>query len=385
MLRSLTRGQQLPAVPPVPFRPDSSASTSASSSYDDQSDHEYGQPQRAAKSNTGPDSTPSVQTSSPFGTAPALTHKSPRRPSIASIFRFAQKNKSPPAAESHSRPREHSLPPHVPAHNLHSYSSGSDLASRNGTLDGEADEEDEDWDHIDAAEDLDGTTRVLGLPTREPSGASTVRGRQTSQHQHLHCPEAEGEHKQKMSPLRKVMALAGTSQTSLSLWTDSPSTGSRSQVSLSATASPPSTNSPQPPTPPLPVPLSQATPFMRPTRLSNVEESVEAQLDGERGHSLLADTRIVGEQSKSKSKSPPTVSGSTFASTARRPDTLTGSVRSAPPPTPDLHPHDYGGKRGLGLSLTPETIRPLLDNARKVHAMCTQCISELRALLASRP
>ena len=402
MLRSLTRGHHPPPVPPVPFRPPSSASTSASSSYDDQSTHGQNQQHCAPKSSTGPDATPSIRTSSPFGTAPALTLKSPRRPSIASIFRFAQKSKpSPPVPESHSRPREHSRPPHPHPHILHSYSSGSDLASRSGTLDGDDEEEDEDWDHIDAAEDLDTAVRVLGLPTRELNGTATVRGRRTKQHQHHqhpHRPEAEGEHKQKASPATRITALTSTSQSSLSLWADSPSTASRSQVSLAATASPPTTSSPQPRTSPLPPPLSQATSYMRPTRLSNVEETAEAQLDGEQGPSsnhglhaqlqvsMTASTRIVNGKSKSPHR--PTIAGSTSASSARRGNTLTGSVRSVPPPTPTLLPQDGssgGDKQSVALSLTPETIRPLLENARKVHTMCTECVGELRALLASRP
>ncbi|KAH9015932.1 hypothetical protein EDB84DRAFT_1632910 [Lactarius hengduanensis] len=135
MLRSLTRGHQPPPVPPLPFRPASSASTSASSSYDDQSTYGQDQQHHVAKSTTGPDATPS-----------------------SSIFRFAQKGKpSPPAAE---QPREHSRPPHLHARILHSYSGSSDLASHSGTLDGKDDEyEDEEWDHIDAAEDLDRTSK----------------------------------------------------------------------------------------------------------------------------------------------------------------------------------------------------------------------------------
>ncbi|KAH9015174.1 hypothetical protein EDB84DRAFT_1634955 [Lactarius hengduanensis] len=395
MLRSLTRGHQPPPVPPLPFRPASSASTSASSSYDDQSTHGQDQQHHVAKSTTGPDATPSVRTSSSFGTAPALTLKSPRRPSIASIFRFAQKGKpSPPAAE---QPREHSRPPHPHARILHSYSSGSDLASRSGTLDGEDDEdEDEDWDHIDAAEDLDAAVRVLGLPT---NGTATVRGRRTKlrkHHQHPHRHEVEGEHTLKASPATRVTALASTSQSSLSLWADSPSTASRSQVSLSATASPPTTSSPR--TPPLPLPLSQATSYLRPTRLSNVEETAEAQLDGEQGQSsnlglhaqlhgsTIASTRTVDGKSKSPHRT--TMALPAAASSARRGSTLTGSVRSVLPPTPTLLPRDGSSgidRRSVALSLTPETIRPLLENARKVHALCTECVGELRALLASRP
>ena len=377
MLRSLTRGNQPPPIPPVPFRPASSASTSASSSYDDQSIH---QQHGLAMSSMGPDSTPSVRTSSPFNTSPALKHKSPRRPSIASIFRFAQKSKpSPPAGESRSRSRA----PH--AHVLHSYSSGSDLASRsgNGTIDGE-DDDDEDWDHIDDAEDLDTAVRVLGVPTRELNGAATVRGRRSKQqHQRSLRPEVEGEHRPKASPGKRITALPSTSQSSLSLLADSPSTASRSQVSLAATASPPpTTSSPQPHTSPLPLPSSQVTSYLRPTRLSNVEESAEAQLDGEQSHaSTSTSATVVGGRSRSPRRS--SIARSTSGRHGSNP--LTGSVRSAPPPTPSLMPQDGIDKRGLALSLTPETIRPLLENARKVHAMCTECVGELRALLASGP
>jgi hypothetical protein len=376
MLRSLTRGNQSPPIPPIPLRPASSASTSASSSYDNQSTHQQHGP---AMSSPGPDSTPSVRTSSPFSTAPALTHKSPRRPSIASIFRFAQKSKpSSPAAESRSRSRA----PH--AHILHSYSSGSDLASRsgNGTIDGD-DEDDEDWDHIDAAEDLDTAVQVLGVPTRVLNGAATVRGRRSKQqHQRQLRPEAEGEHRPKVSPGKRITALPSTSQSSLSLWADSPSTASRSQVSLAATTSPPTTSSPQPHTSPLPLPPSQAASYLRPTRLSNVEESAEAQLDGEQSHASTSTSSTVVD-GRSKSPRRPTISRSTSGRRGSNP--LTGSVRSAPPPTPTLLPQDGIDKRGLALSLTPETIRPLLENARKVHAMCTECVGELRALLATGP
>jgi hypothetical protein len=120
---------------------------------------------------------------------------------------------------------------------------------------------------------------------------------------------------------------------------------------------------------------------MRPTRLSNVEETAEAQLDGEQDqnsnhglHPQSAIARIVDGRNKSPRRP--------SASSVRR---LTGSVRSAPPPTPTLLPQEGSDKRSLALSLTPETIRPLLENARKVHAMCTECVGELRVLLTSRP
>ena len=336
MLRSLTRGHE-PTQPPLPSRPPSSASTSASSTYDDNSIHANSQ-HRPAENIAAPDS---IRASSPFSTTPALTLKSPRRPSIASIFRFAQKAKSP-SARSGSRPRDASHPI------LHSYSSGSDLGNRNGAVD-----DDEDWDHIDSAEDLDAAAQALGL--KEVNGAATVRGRRTKQH-----PYQPG----------KKGTSANTSQSSLSLWVDSPS--SRSQVSLAATAVP----VPTPPLPHPPLPASTVTPstYMRPTRLSNVEEMAEAQLDNDHDQGAHPEAQVQVSKVERKSKSP--------RRTSSRRGGPTGSIRSAPPPTPLLQD---GDRRSLALSLTPETIRPLLENAREVHARCTECIDELRALLAGRP
>ncbi|KAF8490132.1 hypothetical protein F5888DRAFT_1808270 [Russula emetica] len=370
MLRSLTRGQQPTSQPPIPGRPPSSASTSASSTYDDQSvGHSHSQGRTMISSSTGrdPDDTPPpvICASSPFSTSPSLTHKSPRRPSIASIFRFAQKAKPSSPARSVSKPRI-----------LHSYSSGSDLGgsssrSRNGggTVNGDGDEEyeDEDWDHIDSAKDLDldvASARALGLKDVNGSAIATVRGRRSKQ-QHPYQPEKKG------------TASNASQSSSSSLWAESPSTGSRSQVSLAATATTTATRSPPAATPPLPQ-TSTVTPstYLRPTRLSNVEEMAEAQLDNDHVHAHEQASRAESKE-KGKSKSP--------RRTSSRRGRLTGSVRSAPPPTPAPAPLPLqDGDRSLGLSLTPETIRPLLENAREVHARCTECVDELRALLAAR-
>jgi hypothetical protein len=37
------------------------------------------------------------------------------------------------------------------------------------------------------------------------------------------------------------------------------------------------------------------------------------------------------------------------------------------------------------LAMTPENIKPLLENAREVHARLSDCIAEIRSLLAARP
>ena len=365
MLRSLTRGQQPATQQSIPVRPPSSASTSASSTYDDQSvGHSQSRPVVSSRTGQDPEDAPlPIRASSPFSTSPSLTHKSPRRPSIASIFRFAQKGKPSPPARSESKPRF-----------LHSCSSGSDLggSSRNGsgTVNGNGDEdEDEDWDHIDSAKDLDldAAAKTLGLKDANTSATATVRGRRTKQQRHPYQPEV----------MKDTAANASQSSSSLSLWTESPSTGSRSQVSLATTATTMATRSPPAAVPPLP-PTSTVTAstYLRPTRLSNVEEMAEAQLDHDQTH---AQASRAESKDKGKSKSP--------RRTSSRRGRLSGSVRSAPPPTPVPAPLllQDGDRRSLALSLTPETIRPLLENAREVHARCTECVDELRALLATRP
>lgn len=370
MLRSLTRGQQPTSELPIPVRPPSSASTSASSTFDDQSvghSHSQAPPMINSSTSRDPEDTPPriVRASSPFSTSPSLTHKSPRRPSIASIFRFAQKAKPSSPARSESKSRI-----------LHSYSSGSDLCgsssrSRNdgGTVNGDGDDEDEDedWDHIDSAKDLDldvASARALGLRNVNGSAIATVRGRRSKQ-QHPYQPEKKG-------------TASNASQSSSSLWAESPSTGSRSQVSLAVTATTTATRSPPAATPPLPQ-TSTVTPstYLRPTRLSNVEEMAEVQLDNNHTHAHERTSRAESKD-KGKSKSP--------RRTSSRRGRLTGSVRSAPPPTPAPAPLPLqdGDRRSLALSLTPETIRPLLENAREVHARCTECVDEIRDLLAAR-
>jgi hypothetical protein len=58
-----------------------------------------------------------------------------------------------------------------------------------------------------------------------------------------------------------------------------------------------------------------------------------------------------------------------------------GSVRSAPPQAVAVHIDPRDPK----LAMTPENIRPLLENAREVHARLDECIGEMRMLLLAKP
>ncbi|KAJ7726174.1 hypothetical protein DFH07DRAFT_1001916 [Mycena maculata] len=295
MLRSLTKGGP---PPPVPV---SSTSVSTESSSDMHGQHLYQHRQvptngkrRRAKTSAGPESVRSDgRALSPFDPS-SLKTASPRRPSLASIFRLGSKTKTPPpsaaADVSLASVQDSDLYP-----TFSGISGGRESAS-NSTGD-----EEEDWDRMeDSASDVEAAAAALGR-----RGGSTIRGRSPYLHSSFLAP-APG---RPTTPLR------------------SPS-GSRTSIhDLTAGGAP-----------------------ARATRLSNVEEHVDSR-------------------STSKGESP-----SRQFSRSRR-GGKTGSVRSMPPATlPDPK-----------LAMTPENIKPLLENAREVHARLSDCITEIRALLAARP
>ncbi|KAG2346198.1 hypothetical protein BDR05DRAFT_1057828 [Suillus weaverae] len=300
MLRSLKRGHSGQPPPPLPA---STTSLSTQSSMGSQSQHHYPhahlpqpQAQRSSKTSTGPESVRYTHTrdapNSPYS-GQSLKHKvSPRRPSLASIFRLGQKNKNVSSGAESSLDSVH----------------GSRCASR-----GSATTEEEDWDQIDSVTDLDGAARALGI-----DGSATIKGKKGR------SPYLNHSHDMRpMSPKRAACS---------------------SETSLKCEPSPRSIRP------------------MRSTRLSNVEEVVDDR------------------QARSNSKAQHSVSRT---SPSRPPSrnyklAISGSVRSAPPQPPD---NDSLLLSEFKLSMTPENIRPLLDNAKEVHLRLNECIREVRALL----
>ncbi|KAI6127189.1 hypothetical protein F5141DRAFT_1210518 [Pisolithus sp. B1] len=107
---------------------------------------------------------------------------------------------------------------------------------------------------------------------------------------------------------------------------------------------------------------------MRSIRLSNVEEAED-------------------EQRQRRPKSKASNRSSLVKASPHRPPsrgqvlpvivTKSGSVRSAPP-----QPLDADGQvSDFKLSMTPENIKPLLENAKEVHVRLNDCIKEMRVLL----
>ncbi|KAG2362960.1 hypothetical protein BDR07DRAFT_1405595, partial [Suillus spraguei] len=298
MLRSLKRSHSGLPPPPLPPPPASTTSLSTQSSMGSQSQHHYpharlpqSHAQRSSKTSTRPESaryTRDVPTSPYSGQS--LKHKvSPRRPSLASIFRLGQKNKTVSSGAESSLDSVH----------------GSRCASRSS-----ATTEEEDWDRIDSVTDLDGAVRALGT-----DGSATIKGKKG------HSPYINHPHDMRpMSPKRA----ACSSQTSLKC-----------------------------------EPCPRSIRPMRSTRLSNVEEVVDDR------------------QARSKSNTQHRVSVAR-TSPSRPPSrnyklAMSGSVRSAPPQPPD---GDSSLLSEFKLSMTPENIKPLLDNAKEVHLRLNECIRE---------
>ncbi|KAH9846329.1 hypothetical protein C2E23DRAFT_789340, partial [Lenzites betulinus] len=172
MLKSLKKSysEQGPGV--AAMLPHVTASSSSVSASTDSSLNLHSRPhsvaqRRRAKTSTGPESIKSrkeAHPNSPYGTTQSIPHKSsPRRPSLASIFRLGQRSKP---SGTVGAPSVDDLSSNAAGLT----SSGSGHAS--GTsLGGDLEE---DWDRVESVSDLDHAARTLGLPS---DGTATVRGK----------------------------------------------------------------------------------------------------------------------------------------------------------------------------------------------------------------
>ena len=343
-----------------------SLSTESSSSRHWHSNHRVPsqqQQRRRAKTSTGPESIRSTReqdfgkgniresrATSPYAPSSFTAPKpSPRRPSLASIFRLGSKNRPTSTAEGLT-------PTPLPS------SAGTDDS---GIGDESSSTGEEDWDRMDSASDLDAAAKGLGL---YPEGAATVRGRREGSHR-----KREGVRKGRSpylqhdfrpdepspplpSPLPSVGAIIPKRSFSASqptLWTSDQS----SQAQLQQDS-----------------PLSPGNLPSRPTRLSNVEEHAD---DPNPKPAVPLPNSRSASSSYSKSQVRPPKAG---ASPSRPPSTIgtlprSGSVRSmVPQSTVPILPDPK-------LAMTPENIRPLLANAKEVHLRLSECIHEIRYLI----
>lgn len=213
--------------------------------------------------------------------------------------------------------------------------------SASGREDSSTCEEEEDWDRMDDAEGVDGVKSALA--TQRHDASATVRGKGA---RHGKSPYLQDAYAPSLPSLpgRPLTPKRSASGSQSSIWGAGEGSGSGSGT---------------PPHPPMP----QHT---RPTRLSNVEEHANTNAGGELSKAPQARASSRNSYYRTGAISP------------RAPVAKTGSVRSMPPqpvagtllPDPTL-------------AMTPENIRPLLENAKEVQARLVECIAEMRALLAA--
>lgn len=336
MLRSLKRshsenpGGAASLGLPVPPASSTSLSTTDNSSQDG---HLYPHPhlppaqpalnintamhgRRRAKTSSGPESVRMGRPTSPLGPSSLPTKPSPRRPSLAAIFRIGQKNKD-----------KANVPLDGP-NSSRSDLSGPDSArsfSRNESA--STGEEEEDWDQIDLVLDSKGNR------------SGTVRGKGTSGNSRGRSP-----YMQDLQPSlgRQLTTKRSVSGSQSSLWREAGGKDS-----------------------PPPLPQQGST---RTMKLSNVEERVDDQKGLGRRPSSRA-SRHGGKPGPSPSSSRPP---------SRDVRVKAGSVRSIPPTPPVL-----SSLTDPKLAMTPENIKPLLENAKVVLSRLNDCITETEALLAT--
>ncbi len=318
---------------------------------------------RQPKTSTGPESIKSLRErhpNSPYGTAPTLPHKSPRRPSLASIFRLGHKTKASSIANSSPRGSGRDLEvsmDHIPLPST----GGSEQTSANVL-------EEDDWHQVSSASDLELASKACGLHL--PEGSSTVRGKKGRSPYSLHLPQGE-----------KIKGIPETPKR----------TPNASQSSISGSG-----ESPHIPSLPIP-PHTPQTPasYSRSTKLSNVREL--AEVEDERDHFAHGrqPRRVSSSRGKRRLGGAPSPSPKRPSSRSSRKGGQMGSVRSTPPQawlsqghndSPELQSSALPSPppSSLALAMTPENLKPLLENAREVHVRCNDCIAELRGLLQAR-
>ncbi|KAG6844824.1 hypothetical protein H0H87_003391 [Tephrocybe sp. NHM501043] len=338
ILKSLKRSQEN-APPPLPRVPASTTSLSMTDNSSMES-HRYPHPRvpppqtrRRAKTSSGPGPDPVRigRPTSPYSPSSLSGKPSPRRPSLASIFRLGQKNK----------PTSADLPPELREYNHYPHGRSRTPLRSESRQDSSTGDDEEDWDRMDdASEDI-----VFGKAGQD--AAATVRDnkkiRDNKKAKLGRSPYLQDAYHPSLPSLpslpgRPLTPKRSASASQSSIWGEGTSANSNGNGHGGGT-------------PPAPLP--------RTTRLSNVDENAQS-----------------GDSPHHSHRPPPRASSR--SSFYRSPPVKSGSVRSMPP-------HPVATLPDPALAMTPENIRPLLENAREVKSKLTECIAEVETLLGMYP
>ncbi|TRM67001.1 hypothetical protein BD626DRAFT_484447 [Schizophyllum amplum] len=340
----------------------------------------------------------------------ANNKSSPRRPSIASIFRIGKSDKGEGKEESQEslakankavlkegakspkggklrvkrRPKDKERPPlsgsgsgsaspalgsgaeedrdgsGTRSASTSAHGSGHGPEGSSSTMD---EDEDEDWDRMDVELDLPRADSRGSLGLGQPSVAVG-----------LNSPHSSNERPYKASSGAETVRASQPADRGRSPYSQmSPRTMMRSSSGRSVSG--PS------------APGSSSSLFDRPSRLSNVEEDLA------RGDNEASRRGDAGKESPIDRRVPPLRIGST---------TKTGSVRSMPAGPGSWTAGTFSPEPGASwkveetvdplqplpmqprLAMTPENIKPLLENAREIKLRLADCIEEVRELLGGK-
>ncbi|KZW03312.1 hypothetical protein EXIGLDRAFT_759179 [Exidia glandulosa HHB12029] len=263
-----------------------------------------------------------VHPNSPYGTVGAVpTAKTPRRPSLASLFRLAgSKSKiSRQASQTETRRSE--------------------------------DADYSDWDRMESASDLDLPNGIAVPPVPE-----TIRGSKRSRYSALQAtPPATVRRTRSRSASRTRGASASRSSVNLAIpSTPSPSKGKALTSRMFRSTRPGSRDGPPPAAPS----HGFAQALAGAAASNHVTPTQETENQRQQGRERSATTpsrRPVGSRSVSANHIPPVPH--------------TDPLPSLPDPK---------------VALTPENLGPLLDYAREVSARLSECVIELRTVLGQR-
>lgn len=247
-----------------------------------------------------------------------VSHKSsPRRPSLASLFRIGQKHRSGGTGFSVSDSKEHSR--------VRPGTTESESANRSGEISSRSSMDDSDWDRMDSMSDLEHQLQTASNGAATNEGVNKVAGKLAK--------------KKRLSQTTPPRPSSPNSKLPIS----------RSQASFA--------------TP------DQSVSNFRSGRLSNVEENDPQAL------ALSTPT--------ANTRRPQSKGGRERGAKLDRPFSSVRTLAHQPSKSsmPSFDAPNVHALPDLKLAMTPENIKPLLENAKVVTTRLIDCLSEVRGLL----
>jgi hypothetical protein len=347
MLKSIrntySQGQARPFLPPtlpipaIPIKSTSAATTQSSLDLSDgrSQSMQYRQAQMTAGFALD-ESIRNIHPNNPYTNPSSFVDRlSPRRPSLASIFRIGQKSNRSGSSKATSRVGRDASVDNV---NRTASRSSCQISSYTHT--------DEEWDKVESASEL-----CIGLSSPIAPTMKGTNGR---------LPFYTSTEPSQMS---RTHGKPPSNASSSSIWesTQSHSTHSPSSTSIAQLCS-------------------------RSMKLSDVRE-LEEKNNEEAGQHRRSLSNAKRRASKASNPSP----NRTMSRSSRK-SVMTGSLRS-PRPTisspsdsylPELENSEFQVSP-LSLVMTPENIKPLLENAKEVNVRCREYLAELQQLVLNNP